>query len=146
MISLFANCSTANRRKEKKRKKKEWRHTARCRECVKRRVYLDYCQASRFCFLVYWSNLTLLLKAKQKVRFSHLFRFSDFILRLASKKNLHLRIRWWCDWFGIACANRCMLLLFFVTTPYLACAHVCRRFVFYPCPRDAAQGAGHSLI
>ena len=35
---------------------------------------------------------------------------------------------------------------FFVTTPYLARARVCRRFVFYPFPRDAAQGAGHSLI
>ena len=47
---------------------------------------------------------------------------------------------------GAIFANRCLLFLFFATTPYLARAHVCRRFVFYPCPRDAAQGAGHSLI
>ncbi len=41
-------------------------------------------------------------------------------------------------------------VLFFFPTPYLARAHVCRRFVFNPCPREATiqrlTAADHSLI
>ena len=103
-----------------------------------------------FLFFGLLKQVNIAVEGKQKVRFSHLFPLQWFYSPVGQKfsnKNLYRRFQWMkkkndCDWFGIACANRRFPPLFFVTTPYLARAHVCRRFVFNPCPRDAVQRSG----
>ena len=94
MLSLFANCSTANIRKEKERKNRMKTHRSMSRVREKEGLLR---LLSGLAFLFFWSieaSKHCCWRQNKRCDFRTFFRFSDFILRLASNKNLHRRIRW----------------------------------------------------
>ena len=140
MISLCANCSTGMGEKKNTMGEKTIQWSVREKAGL---LKLFLCLA----FLFFWSveaSKHDCWRQNNRCDFPTIFSFQWFYSPVGqnfSSKNLYRRIQWVkkkneFEWFGIACANR---LHFFFSTPYLARAHGCRRFVFNPCPREVTM-------
>ena len=138
MISLCVNCSTA-----KKGKKKNTRKTHRLMSSVGEKAGLFkllLCLAFLFFGLLKQVNIAVESKTIGVIFPPFLVIFCSGWAKILKQKSLSShslseKEKWvWKVWNFLR-----KPALFFFPTPYLARAHVCRRFVFNPCPHEATM-------